>query len=127
MPTIEFKNVENSVLAAKNFWISDLLIFFVFFSGEDLELECITTGANPPAKLRWFLGEQVPNWPDKRDKSSLYLLKKYYYRFIRSTRLFMNLILDCSYSLAIKCMVLPSTILHCNIIVDTSELRNLEL
>jgi len=29
------------------------------FLGEDLELECITVGANPPAKLRWFLGEQV--------------------------------------------------------------------
>jgi hypothetical protein len=41
--------------------ISDLLIFFCLLSGEDLELECITTGANPPAKLRWFLGEQVPN------------------------------------------------------------------
>ena len=27
-------------------------------AGEDLELECIATGGNPPAKLRWFTGDQ---------------------------------------------------------------------
>jgi len=56
-----------------------------------------------------------------------FLLKNYYDRFIKSTRLCMKLILDCSYSLAIKCIVLPSTILHCNIIFDPNELGNLEL
>lgn len=27
-------------------------------AGEDLELECIATGANPPAKLKWFMGTE---------------------------------------------------------------------
>ena len=27
-------------------------------AGEDLELECITTGGNPPAKMRWYMGDQ---------------------------------------------------------------------
>lgn len=27
-------------------------------AGEDLEMECITTGGNPPPKLRWFTGDQ---------------------------------------------------------------------
>jgi hypothetical protein len=27
-------------------------------AGEDLELECIATGANPPAKLKWFMGNE---------------------------------------------------------------------
>jgi len=27
-------------------------------AGEDLELECIATGANPPAKLKWFAGKE---------------------------------------------------------------------
>ena len=36
-------------------------------AGEDLELECISTGANPPAKLSWFMinpdstVEEIPN------------------------------------------------------------------
>ena len=36
-------------------------------AGEDLELECISTGANPPAKLKWFMinpdssVEEIPN------------------------------------------------------------------
>ena len=36
-------------------------------AGEDLELECISTGANPPAKLKWFMIkpdstlEEIPN------------------------------------------------------------------
>ena len=36
-------------------------------AGEDLELECISTGANPPAKLKWFMMkpdstlEEIPN------------------------------------------------------------------
>ena len=27
-------------------------------AGDDLELECIATGGNPPARLRWFTGDQ---------------------------------------------------------------------
>ena len=27
-------------------------------AGEDLELECITTGGNPPAKMKWYMGDQ---------------------------------------------------------------------
>ena len=27
-------------------------------AGEDLELECIGAGANPPAKLKWFMGNE---------------------------------------------------------------------
>ena len=27
-------------------------------AGDDLELECITTGGNPPAKLSWYAGNQ---------------------------------------------------------------------
>ena len=27
-------------------------------AGEEIELECIVSGGNPPAKLRWFAGEQ---------------------------------------------------------------------
>ena len=27
-------------------------------AGEDLELECIATGANPPAKLKWYMGNE---------------------------------------------------------------------
>ena len=36
-------------------------------AGEDLELECISTGANPPAKLKWYMMkpdstlEEIPN------------------------------------------------------------------
>ena len=36
-------------------------------AGEDLELECISTGANPPAKLKWYMIktdstlEEIPN------------------------------------------------------------------
>ena len=27
-------------------------------AGEDLDLECITTGGNPPADMKWFMGDQ---------------------------------------------------------------------
>ena len=27
-------------------------------AGEDLDLECITTGGNPPAKMKWYTGDQ---------------------------------------------------------------------
>ena len=27
-------------------------------AGEEIELECIVSGGNPPAKLKWFAGEQ---------------------------------------------------------------------
>ena len=37
--------------------------------GEDLELECITIGANPPAKLRWFLGEQEIHTGHRQENS----------------------------------------------------------
>ena len=39
------------------------------FLGEDLELECITIGANPPAKLRWFLGEQEIHTGHRQENS----------------------------------------------------------
>ena len=32
---------------------------FVASAGEDLELECIVSGGNPPAKLQWYLGNQL--------------------------------------------------------------------
>ena len=27
-------------------------------AGEELELECLVSGGNPPAKIRWFAGER---------------------------------------------------------------------
>ncbi len=38
-------------------------------AGEDLELECIAMGANPPAKISWFAnGQEIPNGHVQEDK-----------------------------------------------------------
>ena len=38
-------------------------------AGEDLELECIATGANPPATLTWFLNdEEITDGHEQEDK-----------------------------------------------------------
>lgn len=45
-------------------------------AGEDLELECISTGANPAPKLRWFMIkadktlEEIPNGHSQEDRRS---------------------------------------------------------
>ncbi len=137
MLTIEFKNVENSVSAAKN---SGFLIccFFVCF-----QVKTLNWSASRPEQIlrpswdgswesryqtdpisyvlrfqlkilfyNFITRYQTPNWPNKLP----FLTEIYYYRFIKSTRLYMKLILDCSYSpLAIKCMLSPVTISDCNI------------
>ena len=46
-----------------------LTLFIGCSIGEDLELECITIGANPPAKLRWFLGEQEIHTGHRQENS----------------------------------------------------------
>ena len=45
-------------------------------AGEDLELECISTGANPPPKLKWFMineegtVEEIPSGHSQDDSRS---------------------------------------------------------
>ena len=45
-------------------------------AGEDLELECISTGANPPPKLKWFMIkpdsaiEEIPSGHSQDDRRS---------------------------------------------------------
>ena len=37
-------------------------------AGEDLELECIAQGSNPPSKLTWFAnGKEIPNGHSQTD------------------------------------------------------------
>ena len=38
-------------------------------AGEDLELECIAQGSNPPSKLTWYAnGKEIPNGHSQEDE-----------------------------------------------------------
>ena len=46
----------NNILIQK---IGDASTDIIAAAGEDLELECIATGANPPAKLMWYMDDEM--------------------------------------------------------------------